>query len=29
MININFPDGNVKQFENGVTADAIAQSISP
>ncbi|MFR9294729.1 MAG: TGS domain-containing protein [Turicibacter sanguinis] len=29
MINITFPDGNVKQFENGVTADAIAHSISP
>ena len=29
MINITFPDGNVKQFENGITAEAIAQSISP
>ena len=28
MINITFPDGNVKQFENGITAEAIAQSIS-
>ena len=24
MINITFPDGNVKQFENGITAEAIA-----
>ena len=29
MINITFPDGNVKQFDKGVTAEAIAQSISP
>ena len=29
MINITFPDGNVKQFEAGVSAEAIAQSISP
>ncbi|MBP5567203.1 MAG: TGS domain-containing protein, partial [Bacteroidales bacterium] len=29
MINITFPDGSVKAFENGVTAYDIAQSISP
>ena len=29
MINIKFPDGNVKQFESGVTPFDIAQSISP
>ena len=29
MINITFPDGSVKPFENGVTAYEIAQSISP
>ena len=29
MINITFPDGSVKAFENGVTAYEIAQSISP
>ena len=28
MINISFPDGAVKQFENGVTALDIAKSIS-
>lgn len=28
MVNIKFPDGNVKQFENGVTPKQIAQSIS-
>ena len=29
MINITFPDGNVKQFEAGVTPFQIAESISP
>ena len=29
MINITFPDGSVKPFENGITAYEIAQSISP
>ncbi|MCM1309576.1 MAG: threonine--tRNA ligase [Bacteroides sp.] len=29
MINITFPDGSVKQFENGVTPLQIAESISP
>ena len=29
MINIIFPDGNVKSYEKGVTAYAIAESISP
>ena len=29
MIKITFPDGNVKEFEQGVSAEAIAQSISP
>ena len=29
MINITFPDGRVKQFENGVTPLQIAESISP
>ena len=29
MINITFPDGSVKAFENGITAYEIAQSISP
>ncbi|MBD5270213.1 MAG: threonine--tRNA ligase [Bacteroides sp.] len=29
MINITFPDGNSKQFENGVTPFQIAESISP
>lgn len=29
MINITFPDGAVKQYENGVTGMAIATSISP
>ena len=29
MINITFPDGSVKAFEQGVTAYEIAQSISP
>lgn len=28
MINITFPDGNIKQFENGVTPYQIAESIS-
>ncbi len=28
MINVKFPDGNVKQFEPGVTPQQIAQSIS-
>ncbi|MFD2829111.1 threonine--tRNA ligase [Corticicoccus populi] len=28
-VNIKFPDGNVKEFESGVTAEEIAQSISP
>ena len=28
MINISFPDGAVKQYENGVTALDIAKSIS-
>ena len=28
MINITFPDGNVRQYENGVTAMQIAESIS-
>lgn len=28
-INIKFPDGNVKQFERGITTEAIAGSISP
>lgn len=29
MINIQFPDGSVKQFENGVTPYQVAESISP
>ena len=29
MINITFPDGSVKPFEQGVTAYDIAMSISP
>ena len=29
MINITFPDGNVKQFEAGVTPFQVAESISP
>ena len=28
-INVKFPDGNVKQFERGITTEAIAASISP
>ncbi|UOB19887.1 threonine--tRNA ligase [Macrococcus armenti] len=28
-INVKFPDGNVKQFECGITTEAIAASISP
>ena len=28
MINITFPDGNVRQYEKGITAMEIAQSIS-
>ncbi|MBQ1722907.1 MAG: TGS domain-containing protein, partial [Muribaculaceae bacterium] len=28
MINIKFPDGNVKQYESGVTPLQIAESIS-
>lgn len=28
MINITFPDGNVRQYEKGVTALDIAKSIS-
>lgn len=28
-INIKFPDGNVKGFEQGTTTEDIAQSISP
>ncbi len=29
MINITFPDGSVKQFENGITPLQVAESISP
>ena len=29
MISITFPDGNVKQYENGITPLQIAESISP
>ena len=29
MIKITFPDGNVKEFERGITAFQIAESISP
>ena len=29
MINITFPDGGVKQYENGVTPYQVAESISP
>ena len=28
MINITFPDGSVKQFEDGITPHQIAESIS-
>jgi len=28
MINITFPDGNVRQYEKGATAMQIAESIS-
>lgn len=29
MVNIKFPDGNIKQFEKGITVIDIAKSISP
>src|SRR5699024_10552969 len=29
MVNIIFPDGNEKEFEDGITGEEIAQSISP
>lgn len=29
MIKIKFPDGNIKEFESGVTGLDIAKSISP
>ena len=29
MIEIVFPDGNSKEFDNGITGEEIAQSISP
>ncbi len=29
MINITFPDGSVRAYENGVTSYEIAKSISP
>ena len=29
MVKIKFPDGNVKEFESGVTGLEIAKSISP
>ena len=29
MINVTFPDGSVKTFEEGITAYQIAQGISP
>ena len=29
MINITFPDGNIRQYEKGVTPFEIANSISP
>ena len=29
MIKITFPDGNIKEFESGVTTFEIAKSISP
>ena len=29
MINITFPDGSVRQYENGITPYDIALSISP
>ena len=29
MMNITFPDGSVKQFEQGITPLQIAESISP
>jgi threonyl-tRNA synthetase len=29
MVKITFPDGSVREYENGVTGYEIAQSISP
>ena len=29
QINIQFPDGNTKEFDKGTTTEDIAQSISP
>ena len=29
MIKITFPDGNIKEYESGITAGQIAESISP
>ncbi len=29
MINLTFPDGSVKEFESGITTDAVAAAISP
>ena len=29
MINITFPDGSVREYEQGVTGHQIAESISP
>lgn len=29
MINLTFPDGSVKEFEQGITTDAVAAAISP
>ncbi|MBM7697805.1 threonine--tRNA ligase [Kurthia huakuii] len=29
MINLTFPDGSVKEFDKGITTDAVAASISP
>ena len=29
MIKITFPDGNIKEYENGITPFQIAESISP
>ena len=29
MIKLTFPDGSVKEFEKGITTDAVAASISP
>lgn len=29
MINLTFPDGSVKEFEKGITTDAVAAAISP